>query len=173
MVFSTRSIALILSASVCIFPAAAATISVQIVETGILADLASLEASSAWESGALDAIFDSGSIACNAPILRLESNTQMKGNFPKENTLGVRDARNGGADYLLLFVLVYDEAQASSNKSRARIAPKRVAARLLKLLPLSIVYEEERALVPSLSGKDDEIFAKEFTRKILSRVKER
>mgnify|MGYP005836050321 CR=1 FL=1 len=74
------------------------TVFVSVLEQTPDMTLYNFEASSAWESGVLDALFDMGAIVSNTPIQAFLS-------FDKNEALQL--ARDGGADSLLVVKLDY------------------------------------------------------------------
>lgn len=88
----------------------AGTVCLAVLETPALPDTRSdgagvpmvREATSVWEGGALEALFDGGSIVCNRQASGSEG---MPG--PR---WGLADASDGGADFLLVFLLRYAPA---------------------------------------------------------------
>lgn len=90
--------------AVLVLPAlSAATVSFLVVETGLPAETAVPNASRLWENGMLDAFFEAGHIVSNAPILRIAGK-----NFPELNA-EMKEAREGGADFLVVAFLSYRE----------------------------------------------------------------
>ncbi len=148
----------------------AATVSVQVVESGLPTDATVPEASSAWEAGLLDVCFDAGHIVSNAPILRVPENWS-----PDDATLAA--AREGGADFLILALLEYDPALAghtSADGSAVRRSPLRVICRLLAVHPRRQIAEKTLAdLEASSSGAVDQGRARDLAQPLLQVMKDR
>ncbi len=151
-------------------PAAAATVSVQVVECGLAGEHPVPEASSAWEAGLMDALFDAGHIVSNAPVLRTEDGWVLE-----EEDVDL--AREGGADYLLLARLEYDEVATEpvvAGTEPARVSPRRVTLSLIAVSPRRLVKEK---LIPSLetssSGTVDQDRARNLARELTLGLKDR
>jgi len=153
-------------------PARAATFTVQVVESGLSAEYAVLEASSAWEAGLMDALFDAGHIVSNAPVLRAEADW----------VLGDEDmnlAREGGADYLLLARLEYEPTEMESTAPAdgaepARVSPRRATLSLVAVTPRRLVAEKTvESLEASSSGTVDQNRARELAREMTRCLKDR
>lgn len=137
----------------------AETVFVSILEKTPDAALYNFEASLGWESGVLDALFDMGSIVSNTPI-------QNAASFDLQKTL--QDAREGGANIVIVAELVYLALPYGQKKERA--APTVVtfyhySAASGKLLK-QIDY-----LTPSLSKniEEDIQWAQEQTRRLFAK----
>jgi hypothetical protein len=98
----------------------AATVSVLIVEGGVGEGIPRVEASSAWEGGFMDALFDAGHIVCNADMVRQETSVLPPPGF------GWAEAKAGGADFLAVVLLRYIPVPHS-----VRLVPFAVSWRLL------------------------------------------
>lgn len=138
-------------------PAFSATFSVVVVETGLGEAAPAAEASSAWESGIMAALFDAGHIVSNAPIRR--------------GGLGdsIETAREGGARYLLAAELSYD----SSDTNSKRPMPRSAVLTVRSLDPVVLLAEERRVLAGSSGASEDERTAKNAAQAALARMKDR
>lgn len=131
----------------------AETVFVSVLEATPDMELHNFEASSAWESGVLDALFDMGAIVSNTPIQRFSD-------FTKNEAL--QAAKDGGADSVLVVELKY--LVIPEEKSKIRAVPGTIqfnlysveSGRLLKQL----TYKPSR---PSESVDEDTQMAKQQT----------
>ncbi len=101
------------------------TVSVIIVETGVLEEAPGIESSSFWESGLMDVFFEHGHIVSNASMLRL--NADQVNPYPGEQLVNIDEVREGGAAYYVLTVLNYSE-----ENGRNAIPPS-ISIRLVQL----------------------------------------
>lgn len=88
----------------------AETIFISLLETTPDKALHNFEASSAWESGVLDALFDLGVIVSNTPV-------QGSATFNRDEARQI--AREGGADLLLIVDVTYPIIPEEKSKIRA------------------------------------------------------
>lgn len=93
----------------------AATVSFLVVEAGLPAETAVPNSSRLWENGMLDAFFEAGHIVSNAPILRVEGKS-----FP-ELKAEIKEAREGGADFLVVAFLSYREGVPEKPSATIRL----------------------------------------------------
>ncbi|HCM25982.1 MAG TPA: hypothetical protein DIC34_05445 [Treponema sp.] len=151
----------------------AATICVYIAETGLGEDGPLAEASSAWEGGVMDAVFDAGHIVCNAPASRLPDDGKiLKDGFVADPALGVEAAWEGGAEYLLRVVLFYEARDGASRA--ARLSPSRVTIELRRLEPGEIIARESKiGMAATSTGAEDARSAKALARAVIARMKDR
>lgn len=140
-----------------LMPAFSATFSVVVVETGLEEAAPTAEASSAWESGIMAALFDAGHIVSNAPIRR--------------GGLGdsIDTAREGGARYLISAELSYDASTLDSK----RPAPRSAVLTVHSLDPVRTLVEERSVLSGSSGASEDERMAKNAVQAALNRMKDR
>ena len=143
--------------SICI---SAATVSVQIFESGIRKDAPRVEASTAWENGLMDALFDDGDIVSNAETTRL-----VKPGLPS-SSVGLVEALNGGAEFIVHISLEY-----AKPKDKTRLSPYGVTYRLSDESGRSLLQDEKKDIPPTISGSEDEQNAKEIARIIIGRMK--
>jgi hypothetical protein len=175
----------------------AATVAVQVVESGPSLESGFLESSSAWEYGLMDALFNAGHIVSNAPIARLDAGldagTRTAADFMADTMQGVVEAKNGGADMLILAFLEYKSPSANPSPagSSARLpagsstgspalstatrwSPITVTIRCISLNPVAVIAQETRKeIIQSRSGSEDQKNAAALMRNIISRLKER
>ncbi len=166
----------------------AATVAVQIVESGPSLESGFIESSSAWEYAVMDALFDAGHIVSNAPIRRLDTGILSSAAFMADTMQGVMEAKNGGADLLILVLLEYKKpAPAASQAGQAgsptvgatpstttRISPSMVDIRCKRLNPVRLIAQESsKDILQSRSGIEDQKNAAALMRNIISRLKER
>jgi hypothetical protein len=110
-----------------VWPLSSATLNFMVVETGPPRESPSgdgppavFESSALWEDCLLDLFFEAGHIVSNSPILRLAGlsaadfpgSNRPAGNFPPEILPEMEAAALGGADYLILALLVYPPGAA-------------------------------------------------------------
>ncbi|MDR0555265.1 MAG: hypothetical protein LBG76_10785 [Treponema sp.] len=118
------------------FPAAADTISVLVVETGLQKNQPEAQFSRNWENEFMDGLFENGHIASNAPILRLEGHPGAE--LPGEARFELDNAWKGGVDFLVLAVLDY---QGFTDMKTPK--PPRILIRLFKVAPYQFLYEQQ------------------------------
>ena len=139
----------------------AATISVLIVEGGLGEESARAEASSAWEGGFMDALFDAGHIACNAELVRQSTSVLPPPSF------GWSEAQEGGADYLAVILLNY-----VPDTRIARMMPYSVSWRLLDSTGSIIATAKDQRLDPTNSSNEDAKNGKDLAKVILVRMRD-
>jgi len=151
------------------FPVFPATVCVLVIESGIAPDAPFVEASSAWEAGIMDALFDAGHIVCNANPARVE-----RSGLP-DRTYGWEAAREGGAEYVALVSLDYAAVPASASEpnKRIRISPRAVSYRLAVVDGKSLLEGENKNLQPAASGEEDSRNALAVARLITAELKGR
>jgi len=88
----------------------AETIFVSVLEQTPDMELHNFEASIAWESGVLDALFDMGAIVSNTPIQSVSA---------FDTTEALQTAKEGGAETVLVVVLQYSVIPEEKSKLRA------------------------------------------------------
>ncbi len=172
MGFPARLAALCVSGLVCSFPLAAATVCVCVVESGLSAEAAPVEASSAWEAGLMAAFFDAGHIVTNAAIVRVPSSADEGRPTLPDRKFGAMAAKDGGADVLSVVVLDY-RGTVESAESAARPSPSGVAYRILDLGSGSVIAEgvDERQ-VGTDTATDEAREAGRLARIMMTRLKE-
>jgi len=139
----------------------AATVSLLIVEGGLGEDISRIEASSAWEGGFMDALFDAGHIACNANMVRQEA-----GDLPPPG-FGWSEAMEGGADFLALVLLKYVPVPQAS-----RMMPSSVSWRLLDEKGTIVASAQDQRLAPTTSSNEDAKNGKDLAKVILVRMRD-
>jgi len=139
----------------------AATVSVLIVEGGLKEEGSLVEASSAWEGGFMDALFDAGHIACNADMVRQEATSLPAPSF------GWSEAMEGGADFLALVLLTY-----IPDSGIARISPTSVSWRLLDGKGSIVATVKDMRLEPTFSSNEDAKNGKDLAKVILVRMRD-
>jgi hypothetical protein len=166
---SKRRFAITLLTLLLAIPAFPATVCVLVIESGIAPDAPFVEASSAWEAGIMDALFDAGHIVCNANAARAEQS-----GLP-DRTYGWDAAREGGAEYVAVISLDYAAVPASASESnkRIRISPRAVSYRLAVVDGKSILEGEAKNLPPAASGDEDSRNALAVARLITAELKGR
>lgn len=170
-------------AAVCVFclafsyPAKAATVCVLVVESGLPADSARVEASSAWEAGLMDAFFDAGHIVTNGTLYRSDPAAVGSGATFPERGFGIEAAREGGADYLSIVVLAYEEraeVAPATKPSPTRLSPRGAAYRILDIVTGAVIAEGVEARLPTaVSAEDEAREAGKVARIMMTRLKER
>ena len=123
----------------------AATVSVLVVESGLPPGYGCTSSAEVWESGMMDAFFDAGHIVSNAPCMQIIDAT---GVLPAEVNGDFDLARTGGADFLVLVVLKYQEGSADRAKE--------VIIRVFSVASGSMLYESN--LAAKVWGNVDEEF---------------
>jgi hypothetical protein len=166
----------------------AATVAVQVVESGPSLESGFIESSSAWEYAVMDALFDAGHIVSNAPIRRLDTGILNSTAFMADTMQGVVEAKNGGADLLILVLLEYKNpaptasqagqagspAIAASSSTTTRLSPSLVEIRCKRLNPVKLIAQEtSKDILQSRTGLEDQKNAAALMRNIISRLKER
>ncbi|MDR2376718.1 MAG: hypothetical protein LBD96_09815 [Treponema sp.] len=143
-------------------PVFAANLYILVVETGGGADEASperqeaeFESSLLWETCLLDVFFEVGHVVTNSPAMRLGGVDGVKGElpsaeFPRELEAELAEARSGGADYVVLALLVYPAAADRNTK------PERVILRVYRPEPYRFVCEETASLAGRNAGVQTE-----------------
>jgi hypothetical protein len=151
----------------CALPASAATVGLAVVEVGLSPDAARPEASFAWESGALDALFGAGHIGSNAPIARLGAGLLNPAGLPADEYYGVDEARTGGADWLLLVVLRY-------RSDGVRPVPEMAVYSLRRLRDGAVLLKGETGILPpAASSAEAAAAAAALTLRIIAGMKDR
>ncbi|MFA6505194.1 MAG: hypothetical protein WCT14_03795 [Treponemataceae bacterium] len=140
----------------------AATVSVLMFETGVQEDAPKIEATSAWESGVMDAFFNAGHIVSNADTKRL--------NAPglPSSSVGLVEAREGGADFVVYISLDYGPSAEAIGK--VRIAPRAVSYRLCNERGESL-FQAEKKPNATKSGAEDAQNAQEIARTLIVQMK--
>ncbi|QQO08056.1 hypothetical protein [Breznakiella homolactica] len=141
----------------------AATVSIMVVETGVNEDAPRLDASSLWEGGLMDVLFDTGHIVSNAPILRLTADQAQP--YPEERLLDIEETLAGGANYYILAVLNY-ESQPADEPTAPR--PRTIALRFVRIQPHKILFEQQYRGNPAAPVTDELQNAKKAARNMLS-----
>ena len=126
----------------------AATVSFQVIETGLPEELGTSQHSGLWESGLLDVFFEAGHIVSNAPVLRLARKPAAK--FPDEIQANFAEALEGGAEYFVLALLEYAVPPgAGGPPSGAALSnvqkPRNISLRVFKTKPYKLLYEQQYA----------------------------
>lgn len=140
--------------------ASAATVSMILFESGMRDGTPKAEASSAWENGVMDALFEDGNIVSNADSVRL-----AKPGLPS-SSYGLAEARLGGAEYVVQISLDYD-----TETPLLRPSPGRVAYRVCDERGETLLQNEECDLLPTKNGAEDERNAHEVARILIGRMK--
>ncbi|MCL2440292.1 MAG: hypothetical protein FWD14_00985 [Treponema sp.] len=83
--------------------AAAHTILLNVIETGLTDSGSGHQHSVLWESAFMDVFFDAGHIVTNAPILRME----RKPHGDIINLIDIDEAKDCGSDYIIITQLDY------------------------------------------------------------------
>lgn len=138
----------------------AATFSVLVFESGIRHGAPMIEASSAWESGLMDELFDGGNIVTNADTARLS-----KPGLPS-SSYGLAEARLGGAEFLVQVVLEYEPST-----DQVRPSPAKVIYRICDGRGETLFQEQKHDLLPTKSGSEDEKNARKVARILIGRMK--
>jgi hypothetical protein len=137
----------------------AATVSVQVVETGLSPEIERTESSLVWESGVMDAFFDAGHIVSNAPIIRLKTLPDRE--IPPELRRDFDEARLGGADFFVMVFLTYPEDSLEH--------PKEVFMRLYSVSSGKMLHEISLTAVWESSDREF-LDAKNNAGKIISQL---
>ncbi len=150
--------------------ATAATICVLVMESGLGGTAAPVEATSAWEGGVMDALFDAGHIVCNAPVARMENEGKVLSNgFVVDPQFGVQAAWESGAEFLLRVSLTYG-AREGGTKS-ARLSPSGVSFELRRLEPGKLIDRElKTGMAATFTGAEDARSAKALARTFIARA---
>lgn len=154
-------------------PCFADTILVQIAEQGLSEDYPAVEASSAWEAGLLDGIFDAGHIASNGPILRLGESAKSEGiSIPNEE---IDEGRKGSADYIIYVLLEYlGPKKDDPIAQKIRLSPLRSTVLLAQVSPFKVLYRRVyNSLEPSTAGTEDQKTAQMVARNTIAHLKDR
>ncbi|MCL1815468.1 MAG: hypothetical protein FWG27_06595 [Treponema sp.] len=138
----------------------AATVSVQVVETGLPFGSGCSSSAMIWESGMMDAFFDAGHIVSNAPCQQIEKTASL---LPPELNGDFDEARIGGADYYVLILINY------SNGSPEH--PKDVFVRVFKVSTGEILYETSEAAKVWRNIDDEFLDAKKTAGNVIPRLK--
>ncbi len=147
------------------FSVGAETVAVWITERGLSATY-TVEASSAWEAGAMDAAFDCGFIVWNATIARTAAEV-------KPTTRDIDRVSTIGADYLLWIGLDYDAVEVKQNVL-TRISPISLVYQLIQLEPKAVLVTDGKMnLERTQNGKEDAKTAKALSSALFTRLKER
>ena len=154
-------------------PCSAATISVQIAEQGVSEDYPAVEASSAWEAGLLDSIFDAGHIASNGPLIRLGKSANIKDISIPNNEID--EARIGAADYIIYVLLEYASPKKDDpTAKKIRLSPLRSTVLLAQVSPFKVLYRRVyNSLEPSTAGTEDQKTAQMVARDTIAHLKDR
>jgi len=174
MGFSKRYSMMVLFSLLLVFqPCFAATISVQVAEQGLSEDYPAVEASSAWEAGLLDSIFDAGHIASNGPLIRLGESADTGGISISNNE--IEEARNGSADYIIYVLLEYRGPKKDDPMAKKiRLFPFRSTVLLAQVLPFKVLYRRVyNTLEPSTAGTEDQKTAQMVARDTIAHLKDR
>ena len=139
----------------------AATVSVLVVEGGLAEENSRAEASSAWEGGFMDALFEAGHIACNAEMVRQEATVLPSPSF------GWSEAMEGGADYLVIVLLDY-----VSETRIDRMAPSSVSWRLVDKTGVIVATAQNQRMAPTFSVNEDAKNGKDLAKVILVRMRD-
>lgn len=144
-----------------LLPVSASMFTVSVVETGIEAEAPSMEASIAWESGLIDALFESGHIVSNFPLLR--------GELPYEiDTSLFTSARDGGSQYLCLAVLEYDTVVLVNDK---KLVPRKSLIQIFSLESSEPLVQHITVISDTNTGtKELEARARESIRALLAKM---
>jgi len=135
-----------------------ATVAVFFFETGVGEKDASIEATSAWEGGLMDAFFDSGHIVSNAGIERLADP-----GLPSSSR-GLAAAREGGADLMAQVALDYGAAGS------ARRTPRSARYRLSDARGETLMEGELANLAATANSKEDAQNAQKLARMLIGRI---
>jgi len=181
MAISGRIMSAALLFAAALAPCGAATVSVMVVEEGLAPKAAEPEASSAWESGIMDALFDAGHIVCNAPVFRVAPEADRPGSSWNPTDRDIADAVEGGVAYLFVAYLEYEaadgkDAAAVPGKTNPAIrpSPRRAGLRVYSLDPFALVEETKpKALDRTESGAEDQNQARAMARGLIQRLKDR
>lgn len=149
---------IVLSAAV-----SAATLSIQMYETGVPENAPKIEATSAWEAGLLDAFFEAGHIVSNAETKRLE-----KKGLPS-TSVGLAEAREGGAEFIIALSLDYGPGPLSNERTRK--SPKSIAYRLSDRAGDILFQAEIKEAAPTNSGAEDASIAQSIARALIVQMK--
>lgn len=171
---SSRYIMMILfSLFLVLQPCSAATISVQVAEQGVSEDYPAVEASSAWEAGLLDSIFDAGHIASNGPLVRLGESVNTEGISISNQEID--DARRGSADYIIYVLLEYVSPKKDDPMAqKIRLSPLRSTVLLAQVSPFKVLYRRVyNSLEPSTAGTEDQKTAQMVARDTIAHLKDR
>lgn len=142
-------------------PVSSAMFTVSVVETGVAEDAPFTEASTAWESGLIDALFESGHIVSNFPLLRSEGPYEL-------DTALFGMALEGGSNYLCLAILEYDEGLANENKT---LIPKKSLIQIYSLHSSELLVEGISTIVDTESSiKEQESRARDCIRALLAKM---
>jgi hypothetical protein len=121
-----------------VFPAAAATVSVLVIETGLQEGLPAAEFSLLWENALMDSFFEGGHIVSNAPVMRLKGSAGT--GFPEEARSELNNAQEGGADFLVVALLDY-----RGSRDGKVLKPAGISCRLFRVTPYRLLFEEAYA----------------------------
>jgi hypothetical protein len=145
-------------------PISAYTVSCMVIETGIEAESPAVASSNVWESGLLDACFDSGHIVSNAPIKRLQVTPAKQ--FPDEAEKDFNEALAGMADYFVLILLDY-----TGKANQKRPQPEEVSLRVFKVNPRRFIAEQKITPKGNTSPEEEFINAKKAAGLIIRHFK--
>jgi hypothetical protein len=147
-------------------PLHGATISFLVIETGLRDDGRANEYSTLWENSLLDVFFEEGHIVSNSPALRLPRGAPFTGEFPEEAMADLSEARDGGADYLILAMLDFP-VPAAAGKPK----PADISLRLYKTEPYRFLYEERYAGRSNNNMNDEFARIKQTVRRLIPHLK--
>jgi hypothetical protein len=111
------------------------TVSVVVVEVGIPEDAPTVDSSSIWESGLMDAFYEHGHIVSNAAMLRL--NADHTAPVLSEELVNIDEVKEGGSAYYVLAVLNYIGIKEPTSR------PTSISLRLVQLYPDKVLYETQ------------------------------
>ncbi|MDR1566869.1 MAG: hypothetical protein LBS48_06280 [Treponema sp.] len=156
--------ALLVFSAVLLFPLSASMVSFLVIETGLQQETFAGEYSTLWEDGLMGVFFDAGHIVSNGTILRLEKTPAR--DIPDEALPDFAEASEGGAEYLVLILLDYQNKDGT-------LVPRDVSLKLFTVAGRKMIYQQRFAAGTSAHFDDEYARAREAARAILPYLKDR
>jgi hypothetical protein len=144
-------------------PLSAATVSVQILETGLVQGEGLNEYSVLWENSLLDQCFELGHIVSNAPMGLLRQQPP-RGGLPPEARDAFEEAREGGAAYFILALLDFN------GRGGKMARPRSVSLRIFRVPSGELLADQSYAGEAALSPRDEQARMDLTVRRLLAAI---